>query len=161
MMRGSSGAKRPSATIVDERGVERAMSRAEERQREKDLRRLVEEKMRNGSIASPTVSPQLAKVRRRRSVKAEEQHQQRRREDSAPRPRTRPATAKPMLERKLEPVTTMPPSRENKMSSLKRQLSKLNLGGILAGRQRKGDRKVYGKVIEESLVFNEKRTVRV
>jgi hypothetical protein len=154
LMRGSSGAKKPSVTVVDETGMERVISRAEERQRERDLRRLVEEKMRNGSIASPTVSPKLAKARRK-SIRAEEK--QWRREDPA-RLRARPATANPLAERNLEPA---PRIRENKMSSLKRHLSKLSLGGMLAGRQRKEDRKVYGRMIEESLVLSEKGVVQV
>jgi hypothetical protein len=156
LMRGSSTTGKPPATVVDSMGVEHIISRAEERQREKNLRRLVEEKMKGGSIVSPTVSPSMMKARQK-SVKAEEK--QRGKEDSA---RTKPPkpskSANHTIVKEIE-VTAGP--GEKKISSLRRQLGRLTLGGILAGRQRKEDRKAYGKVVEENAVERERRALRV
>jgi hypothetical protein len=152
LMRGSSGMKNPSATVVDEVGVERVISKAEERQREKDLRRLVEEKMNGGSIVSPTVSPKLAKERQK-TVRAEEKH--RRREDSA-RLKPQSAMTKPSPGKRVEVAVG---SGEKKISGLRRQLSKLGFGGILVSRQQQDDRKAYRNV--ETVVFNEKGVIAV
>jgi hypothetical protein len=151
-MRGSSVVEKPSVTVIDEAGVERVVCRAEEKRREKDLRRLVGEKMKGGSIVSPTVSPKLAKAMQK-SVKAEEE--QRRRDDAA-RSKPRPATAKTSTEKKLEVAAG---SGEKKMNALRRQFSKLNLGRLL---QRKDDRKAYGKMVEdESAAFDKNGVIEV
>ncbi|KAH0544600.1 hypothetical protein FGG08_001249 [Glutinoglossum americanum] len=157
LMRGSSSVKKPSVTVVDQMGVERVISRSEEKQREKDLRRLVEEKMKGGSIVSPAVSPKLVKARQK-SAKAEEQ--QRRKED-ATRLRPRPATASGIYPIEKQPEADGG-SREKKMNGLRRQLSKLSLGGMFVGRQRNAGRNAYGKMIEEeSMRYNEKAAIRV
>ena len=61
--RPATAAKRHSAIIVDGSGFERMLSDAEERSRENDLRRAVQEKMFMGAI-SPPVSPRVAVLRR-------------------------------------------------------------------------------------------------
>ncbi|KAI9772691.1 MAG: hypothetical protein M1840_000286 [Geoglossum simile] len=157
LMRGSSTAGRPPATVVDSSGMERVISRAEERQRDKDLRRLVEEKMKGGSIVSPVVSPGTIKARQK-SVRAEEK-QQRKGDSTRIKPLKLPS--KPLKHTTREELKVTAGPGEKKIGSLRRQLNRLALGGILSSRQRREDRKAYGKVIEEDSVEREKRVLRV
>ncbi|KAI9780539.1 MAG: hypothetical protein M1839_006657 [Geoglossum umbratile] len=156
LMRGSPTAGKPPATVVDGMGVERTISRAEEKQREKDLRRLVEEKMKGGSIVSSTVSPSLMKARQK-SIRAESK--QRRKDDLVrSKPPKPPSKPKPTTGTKLEAAAS---PVEKKMSSFRRQLNKLTLGGMLVNRQGMEGRKAYGKVIEEDPVGWERRALQV
>lgn len=52
-------------TIIDEEGMERTLSKKEERLREKDLRKAVEEKMAKGAILTPSVSAGLVDARQK------------------------------------------------------------------------------------------------
>ena len=52
-------------TIVDEDGIERTLSKSEDRLRQKDLKKAVEEKMRKGAMVNPTVSADLLDARQK------------------------------------------------------------------------------------------------
>ena len=124
----------PAARIVDEDGLERTLSQEEEIEREAELRRAVQEKMRLGSIdGTPPVSSGTDSIREKVRPIAEEE------------------TRKPSNVRVSETQVNGRHDNsegEKKMGALRRTFSRLTFGSMMSGRKPKTDRKGIGKVVE-------------
>ncbi|KAI9695326.1 MAG: hypothetical protein M1836_006489 [Candelina mexicana] len=124
----------PVARIVDEDGLERTLSQEEEIERETELRRAVQEKMRLGSIdGTPPASRGTDGVR---------------------------GNVRPIADEEIRKPTNIRVSEtqindrrhsangEKKASALRRTFTRLTFGSMMGSRKPKNDRKGIGKVVE-------------
>ncbi|KAI9709615.1 MAG: hypothetical protein M1812_007663 [Candelaria pacifica] len=124
----------PIARIVDEDGLVRTLSQEEEIEREAELRRAVQEKMRLGSIdGTPPVSRGTDAVRGKVRPIAEEEIRK--------QPNVRTSEAQVNERRNFG-------EGEKKVGALRRTFSRLTFGSMMGGRKSKTDRKGFGKVVE-------------
>lgn len=150
-------------TIVDESGIERTLSKEEERVRQKDLKKAVAEKMLKGAIVSPSISADLVEARQksleREEKKASSTERKARRQtmrqsvaltktaevaakDAASRTKSEKASAGTVIiSEKSEK------EKEKEKPGLRKRLSRFMLG---SGAQKtgKGERKGFGKIVE-------------
>lgn len=150
-------------TIVDETGTERTLSKAEERLRQKDLKKAVEEKMLKGAILSPSISADLVEARQksleREEKKSSSEEKKARRQtirqsvaltktaevaakDAASRSKNEKASAGAVIvSEKLEK------EQEKEKPGLRKRLSRFMLGGG-APKTGKGERRGFEQIVE-------------
>lgn len=159
----SIGSKRSKEkpTIVDETGIERTLSKTEERLRQKDLRKAVEEKMLKGAIVSPSISADLVEARQksleREEKKASSKERKARRgtkRQSVALTKTAEAVTKDSASRaKNEKLGAGAPTvpeksvKEQEKPGLRKRLSRFMLGGG-ASKTGKSERKGFGTIVE-------------
>lgn len=150
-------------TIVDETGTERTLSKAEERLRQKDLKKAVEDKMLKGAIVSPSISADLVEARQksleREEKKASSKERKARRQttrQSVALTKTAEVAAKDAASRsKNERVSAgvavvsekLEKEQEKEKPGLRKRLSRFMLGGG-APKTGKGERKDFEQIVE-------------
>lgn len=150
-------------TIVDETGMERTLSKAEERLRQKDLKKAVEEKMLKGAIMSPSISADLVEARQKSLEREEKQASSK--ERKARRQTTRQSVAltktaevaakdaasRSKNEKASAGVVIVPETMEKEQvkekPGLRKRLSRFMLGGG-APKTGKGERKGFEQIVE-------------
>ena len=177
LMRGGSSAKKgttlgPSVgskkskekpTIVDDEGMERTLSRTEERLRQKDLKQAVEEKMLKGAIVNPSISADLVEARQKSLERQEKKTSSRERKarrqtmrQSVALTKTAEVAAKDATSRsKNDKVNAnaavvsekAEKEKEKEKPGLRKRLSRFMLG---SGAQKsvKSERKGFGRIAE-------------
>ncbi len=186
LMRGGSSAKATSLpnanvgskkskekpTIIDEDGVERTISKSEERLRQKDLKKAVEEKMRKGAIVAPSVSSGLLDARQksleREKVKASSREREREARTQSARkavPASKskepavkkvvPVDVKVKVKAKEKPKTKADPSLTSdgkaEKPGLRKRFSRMMLMGGSGPKPAKSERKGFGKIEEHEV----------
>ena len=133
LMRGGRKAteKKPhvEATIIDDDGIERTLSQSEERKRQKDMRKAVEEKMKKGAIVASEKPPHLT---------AQSHYQQ-----SLGRPSTTISTFTSPSAVNLDPPRA--PEQSEKKPGLRQRLTKF--WGIGSDKRMGDQRKNFGKIV--------------
>ncbi len=143
-------------TVIDDEGMERTLSKSEERLRQKDLKKAVEEKMSKGAIVTPSVSAGLVEARQksleREKKKATSMERQARRQtmraqESAPSAKTPEVVVK---EETSGGVGTAADAekKEKEKGGLRKRFSRLMFMGSGNHKAGKGQRKGFGKMVE-------------
>lgn len=148
-------------TIVDEEGIERTLSKSEERLRQKDLKKAVEEKMLKGAIVSPTISADLVDARQksleREGKKMSSKERKARRQtmrQSVALTKTAEVAAKDAASRSKNEKTSAGAAivsekteKEKEKPGLRKRLSRFMMGSG-AGKTAKGERTGFGRIEE-------------
>ncbi len=152
-------------TIIDEDGMERTISKSEERLRQKDLKKAVEEKMRKGAIVAPPVSTGLMDARqkslerekKKTSSKEREARRQSMRQGVQMQKCVEPAVnkvapvagkvkAKENTKAKID--VSLTPDVKAEKPGLRKRLSRMILMGGGGPKSAKSERKGFGKIEE-------------